>query len=103
MRSSIIGIVTINATFNDVNLNCMSTVKWKLAEFLKERNISAYRLAQTLDRHTRATTVYGLVKKGEDLSRLDLETLATILDGLYQITGEQLTPNDLLDYQFDKN
>ena len=77
----------------------MGTINWKLNEFLEAHDLTAYRLATTLDTHTRAPTIYRLAKKDVELSRIDFNVLATIIDGLRELTGEEVTISDLLEYQ----
>ena len=77
----------------------MGTVRWKLNKFLEAHDLTAYRLATTLDTHTRAPTIYRLAKKDVELSRIDFNVLATVIDGLRELTGEEVTISDLLEYQ----
>jgi DNA-binding Xre family transcriptional regulator len=69
------------------------TVKLKVKEYLDTHQKSAYALwkASGLPRNT----VYSL-SQGKAM-RLDLETLGKLLYGLEQLTGETVTPNDLLE------
>jgi hypothetical protein len=76
----------------------VSCAKWKHSEFLEGHKITSFHLAKTPDRRTRATTVYGLVRKGGDVSRVDLETLAATLDGLREITNQDVQVTDLIEY-----
>ena len=77
----------------------MGTVHWKLNKFLEAHDLTAYRLATTLDTHTRAPTIYRLAKKDVELSRIDFNVLATVIDGLRELTGEEVTISDLLEYR----
>lgn len=65
----------------------------RLREYLERYDKSAYALwkASGLPRNT----VYAM-SKGK-VGRLDLETLAKLLHGLEMLTGEPVTPNDLLE------
>ena len=76
----------------------MARVVWKLAAYLEKRKITTYKLAQRVERG-RENTVYRLVRKGETLKRLDLEVLADILSGLSELTGQKVTPDDLLEFE----
>jgi hypothetical protein len=77
----------------------MGIIKWKLAELLEANNLTAYRLATTLDSHTRAPTIYRIAKKDVELSRVDFTVLATVIDGLRELTGKDVSVSDLLEYQ----
>ena len=79
----------------------MGNIKWKLSEFLEAHDLTAYRLATTLDTHTRAPTIYRLAKKDVELSRVDFNVLATVIDGLRELTGEDVKVSDLLEYRED--
>ncbi len=76
----------------------MSSIKWKLNEFLAKHDLTAYRLATTLDSHTRAPTIYRLAKEDVELSRIDFNVLSTVIDGLRELTGEKVEITDLLEY-----
>ncbi len=76
----------------------MARVVWKLAAYLEKRKITTYKLAQRVERG-RENTVYRLVRQGETLKRLDLEVLADILSGLSELTGQKVTPDDLLEFE----
>ena len=65
----------------------MSTVRWRLADFLDERGISTYALIQAIG-STRMNTIYRLTRRGQEPSRVDFHTLATVLDGLSKLTGQ---------------
>lgn len=76
----------------------MQHVRWRLAEFLKEHNLTAYRLAKTLESETRANTIYRLAREGGEPTRVDLSTLGVVLRGLRELTGEEITFDDILEY-----
>jgi hypothetical protein len=76
----------------------MGTIKWKLAEFLEANKLTAYRLATTLDSHTRTPTIYRIAKKDVELSRVDFTVLATVIEGLRELTGKDVGVSDLLEY-----
>jgi len=90
-------------TVQDVNIIGMSSIKWKLKEFLDKHDLTAYRLATTLESHTRAPTIYRLAKDNPELSRVDFKVLATIIDGLRELTGKDVDIKDLLEYVQDSN
>ena len=76
----------------------MGAIRWKLNKFLSEHDLTAYRLATTLDSHTRTPTIYRLAKEDLELSRIDFNVLATIIDGLRELTGKKVDITDLLEY-----
>lgn len=75
----------------------MSAVRWRLSRYLEERNLTAYALAKA-GGINRMTTVYRIAKVGSEPSRVDLPTLAAILDGLRKLTGEDVQITDILEY-----
>ena len=77
----------------------MAQVRWKLAAYLQERGITPYRLARAVAAETRTGTVYRLARKGREPSRIDLPTLATILEGLRRVTGEEVSFEDVLEFE----
>ena len=70
-------------------------VRVTLKEYLKHRNLSAYRLAQATTGRVAERTVYALARPG--VKRIDLETLGVVIEALEELTGEPVTPNDLLE------
>ncbi|MDQ3397545.1 MAG: helix-turn-helix transcriptional regulator [Deinococcota bacterium] len=77
----------------------MGKVRWKLKQYLEKHNLTAYRLAQTLGTRGRMPTIYRLAREGEEPSRVDLPTLANVIDGLRELTGEDVQVSDLLEYE----
>lgn len=77
----------------------MAHVRWKLAEYLQEHGITPYRLARAVAAETRMGTVYRLARQGKEPSRIDLPTLATVLEGLRRITGEAVSFEDVLEFE----
>lgn len=75
----------------------MSTVRWRLADFLEERGITAYALAKASD-ISRLNTIYRIARRGQEPTRVDLPTLATVLDGLRKLTGQPIDITDVLEY-----
>jgi DNA-binding Xre family transcriptional regulator len=75
----------------------MAVVRWRLGEYLQQRGITAYALAKASGIH-RMSTVYRIAKKGEEPTRVDLPTLASLLVGLTKITGEPVQLTDILEY-----
>lgn len=91
----------LNKTVPRDSIIGMGAIRWKLAEFLEANKLTAYRLATTLDSHTRTPTIYRIAKKDVELSRIDFTVLATVIDGLRELTGKDVTVSDLLEYQED--
>lgn len=75
----------------------MSLVRWRLADFLEERGLTAYAVAKASD-ITRLNTIYRLARRGKEPTRVDLPTLALLLDGLRKVTGEPISIGDVLEY-----
>jgi DNA-binding Xre family transcriptional regulator len=66
-----------------------------LDRILSSRNVTTYRLMKQLEGRVSRGTVYSLASG--NVQRIDLETLAGIMAGLEELTGETITPNDLLE------
>ncbi len=79
----------------------MGVAKWALTEYMEQHDITPYRLAKVVEQHASTATVYGLVRKGGDVSRVDLGTLAFVLDGLRELTGQNVQVADLIKYTPD--
>ena len=79
----------------------MGVAKWTLTDYMERHAITPYRLAKAVEQHASAQTVYGLVRRGQDVSRVDLGTLAFVLDGLRELTGENVQVSDLISYTPD--
>lgn len=69
------------------------TVKWKVKEFLDKNKKTPYALwkASGLSR----TTVYAIT--GGKLRGMDFDTLAKVVEGLEEVTGKRVEPNDVLE------
>jgi hypothetical protein len=80
----------------------MAKMNWKLAQFMRDNDVTAYKLGNQLGGHTRISTVYRLIDEKQP-SRIDFQTLADIIDGLRQITGKPVKLTDLLDYSDEPN
>lgn len=79
-----------------VALSCYPMpVKVTLKEYLTQRNLSTYKLVQATTGRVAERTVYALARPG--VKRVDLETLGVIIEALHDLTGETVTPNDLLE------
>lgn len=68
-------------------------MKWKIKSYLEAHKLTAYRIWKESGLAQR--TVYTLASDKGD--RADLGTLGTLLETLERLTGETLTPNDLLE------
>ncbi|MBB5366275.1 helix-turn-helix domain-containing protein [Deinococcus humi] len=76
----------------------MSALRWRLADFLAERNLTAYALGKAMGT-SYMNTVYRIAKRGHEPTRIDLPTLLNILDGLRTLTGEDVDITDVLVYE----
>lgn len=72
----------------------MRTVQFTLRHYLAAHGLSAYRLAQAARGRVSERTVYALAR-GE-ASRVDLSTLGAVISTLEELTGEPVSPSDLL-------
>lgn len=72
----------------------MRAVHFTLRQYLNTHGLSAYRLAQAARGRVSERTVYALAR-GE-VSRVDLGTLGAVLSTLEELTGEPVSPADLL-------
>ncbi len=74
----------------------MAELRWDLEKVLEAHGVTRYELAQNMDGNfkTRLTSLY----RTKNQKRVDLPVMAEIVSALRRITGEQLTPNDLLEY-----
>lgn len=78
----------------------MSVIRWRLADFLAERNLTAYSLGKAMGT-SYMNTVYRMAKRGHEPTRIDLPTLLNVLDGLRVLTGEEVEIADILIYEPD--
>lgn len=72
-------------------------VRWRLADFLEDRGLTAYALGKASGT-TRMNTIYRIARRGDEPTRVDLPTLALVLDGLRKLTGEPVNIMDVLEY-----
>lgn len=70
----------------------MDTVSWKLKDYLTAHNLTAYQLVRASS--LAPNTVYGLARGKQTQVRLD--TIAGVLGGLRQLTGEDVALTDIL-------
>ena len=71
-------------------------IRVSLDRYLERHNLSAYRLANELKGRVAQGSVYAMTRS-KTVKRVDLETLSGVLEALERITGEPITPNDLLE------
>lgn len=76
----------------------MATVKWKLAEFMKAHDVSAYELGLKLGGHTRMSQAYRLASDKKPPARVDFATMGEIIRALNEITDSQVVLADLLEF-----
>lgn len=72
----------------------MRLVQFTLRQYLATHGLSAYRLAQAARGRVSERTVYALAR-GE-ASRVDLGMLGAVISTLEELTGEPVSPADLL-------
>lgn len=73
----------------------MRTVEVTLQRYLKAHGLSAYRLAQAAHGRVSRGTVYALARGA--VARVDLATLGAVMTALEELTGQPVTPGDLLE------
>lgn len=86
------------------NITDVANAKWKLPEFMEANDISAYKLGLKLgngNKHTRIPMTYRLASKKKRPTRVDLETLGNVIKALRDLTGKEVTFDDLLEYAPD--
>lgn len=74
----------------------MAQMTWNLESWLEEHKITRYELAKNMggNEKSRLTTLYRM----REPQRVDLNVMADIVSALRHITGEEVTPNDLLEF-----
>lgn len=85
------------ATAQEMGQNDHMSVRWRLADFLEQRSLSAYALGKAMGT-SYMNTVYRLARRGDEPTRVDLPTLSNVLDGLRKLTGEDVKITDVLEY-----
>jgi DNA-binding Xre family transcriptional regulator len=71
-------------------------VRVSLDRYLSQNNLTAYRLSKEVAGKAAQGSVYALAR-GEKVKRVDLETLSQVMQALTRLTGQPVTPNDLLE------
>ena len=79
----------------------MGRYVWKFSEYLEGRGLNPYRIARHGKDATDEQTIYRLARKGQSIKRLDLASLALIIDAVRIETGDDIQLTDLLEYQDD--
>ena len=82
---------TLSAT-----LSGMSRYVWRFSEWLEERDINPYKVARHAGSVGEMQSIYRLARKGGEIKRIDLGSLALVIDAIEAETGQRVTPNDLL-------
>ena len=72
----------------------MIQVQWKLKPYLEQNSISAHKLA--LEAGISPPNLYTLIR-GEGAKNVSRETLAKLIGALRRLTGQPISPNDLLE------
>ena len=72
------------------------TVRVSLDRFLERNNLTAYKLTKEVGGKASQGSVYAL-SRGNKVKRVDLETLSEVMGALSRLTGQPVTPNDLLE------
>ncbi|GMA15750.1 XRE family transcriptional regulator [Deinococcus metallilatus] len=71
------------------------TLRLNLGRYLQEHDISAYRLVQEVKGRVAPNTVYSLARK--PVQRIDLDTVAKILQALGRVRGEKVAITEMLE------
>ena len=72
----------------------MIQVQWKLKPYLEQNSISAHKLA--IEAGISPPNLYTLIR-GEGAKNVSRETLAKLIGALRRLTGQPISPNDLLE------
>ena len=75
----------------------MSVLRWRLADFLESRQLTAYALGKAMGT-SYMNTVYKMAWRGHEPTRVHLPTLLRVLDGLRKLTSEDVQLTDILEY-----
>lgn len=70
-------------------------IRLRLDSYLAAHDLSTYRLVQAAKGRAAQGSIYALARG--DMKRLDLNTLAAVIDALEQLTGEPVGFDDLLE------
>ena len=73
----------------------MKEIRWKLGEQLQARGVTAYRLAQQLEKRVSRNTVYAIARG--DAKGVQFDTLAAVLEALERESGRPVALTDVLE------
>lgn len=71
------------------------TLRLNLGQYLRNHDITAYRLVQEVQGKVAPNTVYALARK--PAQRIDLDTVAKILQALGRLTGDRVGITEMLE------
>lgn len=74
-------------------------LEWKLADVLARQDLTVYALAREMGNQTHAVKLYRITNKNpaKRPRRADFDTLEQIIPALTRLTGQIISPNDLLE------
>lgn len=72
-------------------------IRWKLKQLLEQHGLSVYQLAKALEGKVSANAVYHAAR--ESITRVNFETLATVIAALRDLTGKPVVVGDLMEYE----
>lgn len=72
-------------------------LQWRVRQYLKSQNLSAYDLDRALGRKLSPRTVYALARN--EPKQIRLETLDKVMTVLEELTGKPVVLSDLLEFQ----
>lgn len=81
-----------------VTMPSMGRYVWKFSEYLEERGINPYRIARHGKDKSEEQVIYRLARKGQSIKRLDLTSLALIVEAIKTETGTPVQLTDLLEF-----
>ena len=77
-------------------INSLMPTRMKLAEFLKQHNITVYALAKETEGKLSRTALYHLANEPKGVQ---FETLDVLVNALSKMTGRKVSISDLLEYE----
>jgi hypothetical protein len=74
-------------------------IEWNLRDVLEKRGVTVFSLARAMGSQSHAVKLYRIASPDPDKRprRVDFETLEQLIPAIYELTGETVTPNDLLE------
>jgi hypothetical protein len=79
----------------------VATVNWKFPELLEQHDTTAYQVVKHIGDVGLMGSIYKLAEKDKRPTRANFETIGKIITALREITGEDITLEDLLEYSPD--